>query len=75
MLGALVHALMNESRDAVECCEFCDLPLLDERVYADPETCEGGLGIALCTRRACIREREAMSFRERLNVYLAHAAW
>jgi hypothetical protein len=69
--GGLVGALMNQHDD---CCEFCDRPLLDEKVYADPETIDAGLGITLCTRQSCIQERESMPLLQRLNVYLGHAA-
>jgi hypothetical protein len=54
-------------------CEFCNERLLDERVYADPETIDAGVGVTLCTRQRCIEEREAMSLRQRLSVYLGRS--
>ncbi|MGD8317766.1 MAG: hypothetical protein PVH21_00050 [Myxococcales bacterium] len=72
MLKGLVDALSNPH--TVECCEFCDRPLLDDKAYADLETADAGLGIALCTRQSCIDERESMPVLQRLNVYLGHAA-
>ena len=54
-------------------CEFCNEPLLDECVFADPETVDAGVGVTLCTRQRCIEEREAMSLRQRLSVYLGRS--
>ena len=74
MSRELLTLLALSERRSVECCEFCDEPLLNQRIYADPETVDAGLGVALCTRPACIQERESMPLRERLSVYLGHKA-
>ncbi len=68
--------VVSELRDLVTAprCEFCDRLLTNGRIYADVDTVDAGIGLALCTRQPCIEQRESMSLGDRVNVYLGHAA-
>jgi hypothetical protein len=52
-------------------CEFCDQPLIDERVFSDPGTMSAGLGTRLCGRLSCLEERCNTPLDMRLTIYMA----
>lgn len=70
MVESLLELSELSRAAVVECCEYCDRPLLDGAVFSDPDTCYAGLGTSLCSRQRCIADREAMPLQARLNVYL-----